>query len=118
MQQAEAGQLTFRPRSAMLFFAIFLLVQVGLPLRQLFLPYPARFGWQMFARARIFPNYWTVTRDGVTAPVDVSIHFYTLRPEIELGSEFPDHLCRTLTDVAMVRSALPDGTKTEVYRCP
>lgn len=89
----------------MLVFAGLLLAQIAIPVQRLLSNDeggPARFGWQMFATVRDRPLYVVRHGSGGIDTVHIVDHLVRHRPEIDLVSELPPHLCRVLKDVSEV----------------
>lgn len=91
--------------TVMLVFVGLLLAQIAIPVQQVLSNDeggPVRFGWQMFAMVRDRPLYVVRHGSGGIDTVDIVGHLVRHRPEIDLASELPPHLCRVLKDVSEV----------------
>jgi len=104
--------------AAIAFFVLFLLIQTGVPLVQLWAPRPARFGWQMFTATPQRPRFSLVMRDGTIRPADLRLYVAQSRGEVDLEKALPRHLCRVVPDVASVQIITPDAKQPRVYECP
>ena len=104
--------------AATAFFVLFLLIQTGMPLVQLWAPRPARFGWQMFSATPQRNRFSLVMRDGTGQPVDLRLYVAQSRGEVDLEEALPPHLCRVVPDVASVRITAADSKQPRVYKCP
>jgi hypothetical protein len=100
------------------FFAIFLLIQAGVPLVQLWAPRPARFGWQMFSATVPRARFSLVMRDGTSRPAELGRYVALSRGEVDLEKALPQHLCRVVADLAAVQISAPSSKETRVYQCP
>lgn len=87
--------------AAVLFFVAYLILQTAIPLRQLASSEPARFGWQMYSRARIQPEFALVTPAG-EVPVEMERYLLRLRREIAFERYLPPHLCRVHPEASAV----------------
>jgi hypothetical protein len=117
-RRSSAPLWTTKSVAAMMFFALYLLVQIGVPLARLRAPRPARFGWQMFSavnqqRAR----FTLVMRDGTKQPVNLSQYVALSRGELELEKALPPHLCRVVSKLASVEITKPDSPQPREYKC-
>jgi hypothetical protein len=84
------------------------------PLAQLLQPLPARFAWQMYARAPAPDAFSVEVADGTTIEVDLAQLAAYLRPEIDRAHFLPPHLCRTVPGAVAVRIAQPGGAPSVV----
>jgi hypothetical protein len=107
-----------RETTAAAFFTLFLLIQTGVPLVQLWSPRPARFGWQMFSATHKRARYSLVMRDGTSRPADLSQYIAHSRGEMDLEQALPPHLCRVVPDIASVQITPPESKQPRVYDCP
>jgi hypothetical protein len=103
--------------AAVVCIVLFLAIQIGVPLVQLFAPRPAHFGWQMFAAIGRRPKFSVVMRDGTTRPVDPSPYLAERRGDLKLEAALPPHLCRIL-DIAAVQILFPNSQQPQVHTCP
>lgn len=102
---------------AAVFFVLFLIVQIGVPLAKLATPRPARFGWQMFSVRHQRVRFTLVKRDGTIEPLDLRRYLGQSRGEVDLTKALPPHLCRVVPDLAAVRITPPKSKVSQVYRC-
>jgi hypothetical protein len=91
-------------RAATIWLLLFVVTQVLVPAWRLFLPRPARFGWQMYSHAGDFPSVAVVRRaTSDTVALDRVLAF----PRADIQSvdhrALVRHLCRVLTDADSVR---------------
>ena len=105
-----------RRRAVALGVALFLVVQIVVPLIQLGQPRPAHFGWQMFSGYPPFPTYWIVLADGSAREIDVHDHIGVRRLDADYHSVLPDYLRRTYPEAVAVRWRWPDAAEDEEYR--
>lgn len=84
------------------FVAAFLVVQVAVPVRQLFEERPSRFGWHMYSGLPRLPSAWTVGRDGTETPVDLDARLAGQRGEVDYAAVLAVALCED-PDVVAVR---------------
>jgi hypothetical protein len=103
--------------TATAFFVLFLLMQTGVPLVQLWAPRPARFGWQMFSAKPQRARFSLVMRDGTIHPANLGRYVAQSRGEVELEKALPQHLCRVVPDIASVQITAPDSKQPRVYEC-
>lgn len=107
---------TFRQISATCFLSVFLVWQVALPLYQLTLPRPSRWGWQMYSGTRAMPTFWLIQPDGSSTLVDPRPYIPAMRNEIQFEAFVPQHFCRIFPAIRAVRFQLP-GRAGEEYVC-
>jgi hypothetical protein len=98
--------------------ALFLAVQILVPIIQLGKTRPAHFGWQMFSDWRPIPTYWIVLADGSTREIDLHEHIAVRRLDADYHSVFPDYLLRTYSEALAVRWQWPDSAEVQEYRWP
>lgn len=96
------------------FVAAFLVVQVAVPIRQLFDDRPSRFGWHMYSGLPQLPSAWTVASDGTETPVDLDVRLAGQRGEIDYGSVLPVALC---VEPGVVAVRLERGGTSEHVPC-
>ena len=104
--------------TATVLFMLFLLIQTGVPLVQLWAPRPARFGWQMFSAKPQRPRFSLVMRDGTLQPANLGLYVAQSRGEVDLEKALPPHLCRVIPDLSSVQITAPDSKQSRVYTCP
>jgi hypothetical protein len=92
---------TSRPTAALL-IALFLIIQLTLPISRLGDDSAKRFGWQMFSKSSTPPGFVVRMNDG--AEVEISLDDYTaiLRADIALIDRMPPHLCAIMPDALSV----------------
>jgi hypothetical protein len=93
--------------------ALFLVVQIAVPIWMLFEPRPARVGWQMYSGARSLPEVVIVGEDGAEQVVDIIEYLAEPRAEIDYAARFAEQGCR-LFDAVVVRVKPVDGPAEEV----
>lgn len=110
--------LGVRGRAATLVFAGVLAVQVAVPALKLGSDGPARFGWQMFANVWPASTFTVEYVDGGVDTVRVTDYMAKPRPEIDLPTLLPPHLCGHLdgASAVSVHAPGPDG-RTAVHPC-
>jgi hypothetical protein len=106
-----------RTIAAVAFFFSVLVIQVGIPLIQLWAPRPARFGWQMFTARPAPTRYTLVFHDGTRKPVDLEPYVAKSRGEMDVETALPPHLCRVVPDLASVLVLPPGARQPRVHPC-
>lgn len=96
------------------FFAAFLVVQVAVPIRQLFAERPARFGWHMYSGLPQLPSAWIVEADGAETPVDLEARLAGMRGEVDYPSILAAALC---AEAGVVAIRLERGGNSELVAC-
>lgn len=121
--QAEpdnAGARRAGNRVAVLFFVVFVVAQLLIPVVQATRSGPARFGWQMYARLPIGASgeVFIVERaQGAVDTVRISDRMARGRPEIDYRAVLPAHVCQTTPGAVAVRFE-QTGTVRERFTCP
>jgi len=95
------------------FAALFLLVQVALPVAALFGDRPGRFGWHMYSAVPDLPEVWVIRSDGSEMSVDLS-RLAKGRAEINYTTALWAALCEE-PDVSAVRLLRDD--ESELLSC-
>lgn len=98
------------PAVAVLVIAVFLVVQLAVPLSRLGTDSPRRFGWQMFSIARHSPQFVVATETG-EIEIEVSDFMARVRADVDLVALLPQHLCSVVPGAEVV--TWEDG----VHRC-
>lgn len=93
---------TERSRLARSAIAIFLAVQIALPLIALAGPRPGRLGWQMFSASLPMPRVWVEHVDGSLEEIDLGPRLAYGRPEIDLESAARRTFCFDRSAVAVI----------------
>lgn len=106
----RSGRST-RQVAAMVFVAIFMAVQVTVPLALLASERPARFGWQMYSGARSGATFRAVHHDGSIVPVSIGDYLPHARLDMDLTTLLPKHVCQINAEVDLV---LVESRKAEV----
>jgi hypothetical protein len=90
-----------RGRSARLVIVLWLAVQIGVPIRQLFSPRQARFGWQMFSSRPQAPVVIAVREGGARDTLRLDDYFAFRRGDMSSSyiDRLPQHLCRVAPGV-------------------
>jgi hypothetical protein len=93
-----------------LFCAVFLAVQIGLPVVQLLDDVrPARWGWQMYAGyGANAVEYRLVRPDGTVEPVRLTQYAVVFRGDMPMERYAPQHLCR-VTEARAVELSIAEG---------
>jgi hypothetical protein len=93
-------------RAAAWFFFLFLLIQIALPIRGLFVPGQARWGWQMYTSVEVLPRAQVDTGSGLE-PVEIDDFLWQRRGLKDLGPDstalLENHLCRTIPGAVAVQ---------------
>ncbi len=99
-------------RAVVCLFAIYLLVQLALPILQLNSSSIDRLGWQMFASPAPAPVFAVLSEDGTRLAIELSDYVAFPRGDLPLAATLPAHLCQVIPGAASVET---DG---EVEPCP
>jgi hypothetical protein len=94
--------------------AIYLMVQIALPLGGFLLGSPY-FGWRMFSEVRIPPRA-VVTRTGSVDTVSVNKYVGFARGDLSYGPDLATQICRIAKDAITVH-VLPSRGPTQVTKC-
>jgi hypothetical protein len=106
-----------RPAQLVIFLALAL--QIGVPLRQLFRPRPARFGWQMFS-VRPPPPIVIVLREGSARDtLHVDDYFAFRRGDLNPSyvEHLAPHLCAVIPDAQGIVLHRRAAAPAEIHRC-
>lgn len=85
------------PLAAGLIIAMFVVIQLVIPISRLTDDSPRRFGWQMFSVARGAPTFVAETNSG-DVEIDLDDFVARARGDIDLEEVLPTHLCRVIPD--------------------
>ena len=96
--------------------ALWLMLQIGIPLYALTQPRPARWGWQMFAGISVPLRFEAVTANE-TFPILLSDYVGNQRGDLELTTYLPPEICRRTRAIAVRYRVLPARISTE-FACP
>jgi hypothetical protein len=102
-----------RGRLLIALVAVFVAVQLVVPVRMLFEQRPSPFGWQMYTAARSLPEIVAIEEDGSERVVEVTDHLAGRRVEIDYAARFAEQACR-LVDAPRIRVIPADGAPVEV----
>ncbi len=92
-----------RSRAIALFIAVFVGIQVLLPVVQLLtVPAPARFGWQMYSSSTAVPDVLIELRDGSTRAVQPADFLTSVRPDIPIADILTPQLCQSQSVRAVI----------------
>ncbi len=91
---------TLRQRIVAGAFVAYLVMQLAVPVRMLFEPRPARFGWQMYSGVREWPRFSVVLQD-TTVRVDVSRFIVRSRGDY-VPADLSAHLCARVVGATAV----------------
>ena len=95
--------------------ALFLAIQIAVPIAALAGPRPTRFSWQMFTTFTPAPAAWIEDADGAVEAVDLAALLVHPRPESDLAGAIVSALCAEEGRVAVIieqhgrRSRTPCG---------
>ena len=103
-------------RWPMLFFFVYLAVQIALPVYHLFRPRPTRFGWQMFSAASVPAHVWIVSGDHLEE-ISPAAYIGYFRADLEWERYALPHLCRVRSEATAVRYVMPLESAVREYRC-
>ncbi len=103
-----------RRRLVMLAIALFVGVQIIVPLVALAGPRPARFSWQMYSGIRTHQTFTLQFEDGTTRPVIAGDYLVHPRADTDHTTWLPDHACRAEADLAAVLIEQPGHETVEV----
>jgi hypothetical protein len=95
----------------------FVLTQVVAPAVNLLADGPMRFGWQMYARPSIMPEFRLRLGDGTARAVDPSAALAAWRADLDLDAALPPYLCRTVPEADAVEIRRPGAREPEIHRC-
>jgi hypothetical protein len=87
--------------AATLFIAVFVAIQLTVPISRLSEEGPRRFGWQMFSVARGAPTFVAHTDSG-DIEIELADFVARARGDIDLEEVLPSHLCSVLADANSV----------------
>lgn len=93
MTPESSQKLTARQRAAVVFFVVFLAIQIVVPACKLFGSRPERFGWQMYAGAKAPSTVNLIREDGTEKTVPVSFYLGNYRSDLDLIEALPPFLC-------------------------
>lgn len=80
---------------AALVTAMFVLVQLAIPLSRLDDQSTYRFGWQMYSLARPAPQF-IVSTSAQTMDIELSDYMAQVRADVNVDALLPDHLCSVI----------------------
>lgn len=103
--------------AVMVFFTLFLIVQLSLPAAALFGPRPARWSWQMYSGVRTQAEFVIVRHDRTDEKVKIADYVGYPRAEIDLTRTLPAHICEVETDAAAIKIIPPGDVEATVVRC-
>ena len=103
-------------RWPIVFFFLYLAVQIASPVYGLLQPGPARFGWQMFSAASVPTRVWIVSADRLQE-ISPASYIGSFRGDLEWERYAPPHLCRIRSDATAIRYVMPLDSAVREYRC-
>jgi hypothetical protein len=103
-------------RWSVLFFVLYLSVQIAVPVYRLVQPKPTRFGWQVFSAASVPSHVWIVSRDGLQQ-ISPASYVGNFRADLEWERYALPHLCRVRVEATAVRYVMPFDTAIREHRC-
>ena len=111
MDASERAAMSAREIWTAILVASYLAIQIGIPLRQLQAPRPARFGWQMYSALNTPRLYTSVRADGSTERIDIGQYVSQLRAEADFARALPSAICDKHPEAIEVRfRILPERT--------
>jgi hypothetical protein len=103
-------------RWAVVFFFLYLAVQIALPVYRLFQPRPTRFGWQMFSASSVPSRVWLVSSDSVRE-ISPAAYIGNFRSDLEYERYALPFLCRARPEATAIRYVMPIDNLVREYRC-
>lgn len=103
-------------RWPVVFFFLYLAVQIAVPVYRLFQPRPSRFSWQMFSAAAVPQRVWLVSADG-EREISAAAYIGNFRSDLEYERYALPHLCRVRPEATAIRYLMPLDDKVREYRC-
>lgn len=82
--------------------ALFLIVQLTIPIVQAGSDAPERFAWQMFSKGESAPDFVIVLSNGETQPIELADYVAAGRAEIDYDEYMPPHLCSVIPDAVEI----------------
>lgn len=107
---------TLRDRAAAVVFFVALVTMIALPLSRFLEEDPGRFGWHMFSLGRELPEFTVVPAAGDPYVIEPRSYVASLRSDVPLADELPQHLCNVIPDAVQVLVAVDTGVRT--VECP
>jgi hypothetical protein len=114
---AAGRRLTLRELAVACCCALFLAVQLGVPLAQLWAPRPARFGWQMYSVLSVRPRFTLLLADGSRQEVDITAYTANMRGDMAFEQFMPPHLCRQFPRATAIEHERPGASPPQRYIC-
>ena len=108
--------VTRASRWPIVFFFLYLAVQIALPVYHLLQLRPTRFGWQMFSAASVPSRVWIVSIDGVEE-ISPAAYIGNFRADLEWERYALPHLCRVRSTATAIRYLMPLDSALREYRC-
>jgi hypothetical protein len=103
-------------RWPVVFFFLYLGIQIALPVYRLFQPKPTRFGWQMFTAASVPSHVWIVSGDQLEK-ISAQTYIGYFRADLEWERYALPHLCRVRSQATAIRYSMPLDSAVQEYRC-
>jgi hypothetical protein len=103
-------------RWPIVFFFLYLTVQIGVPVYRLFQPRPTRFGWQMFSAASVPSHVWIVSADRVEE-ISSASYIGNFRADLEWERYALPHLCSVRSEATVIRYLMPVDNAIREHRC-
>lgn len=105
------------PKYVLAIIALFLILQVGIPIVQAGQSGSHRWGWQMYSRFPALGEYSVVLQDGSLREIDAREHLAFWRFELTPNDELLSQLCERESDAVSIR-VHQDGSGTfEEFQC-
>jgi hypothetical protein len=103
-------------RWPVVFFFLYLAVQIAVPVYRLFQPRPTRFSWQMFSAASVPSRVWIVSGDSVQE-ISRGAYIGNFRTDLEYERYALPYLCRARPEATAVRYTMAFDDSIREYRC-
>ena len=110
------GSVTLASRLPIVFFFLYLAVQIALPVYRLLQPRPTRFGWQMYSAASVPSRVWIMSGDRLQE-ISPGSYIGNFRADLEWERYALPHLCRVRSQATAIRYFMPLDSAVREYRC-
>lgn len=104
-----------RPYWSLIFFAIYLAIQIAVPTYRLFQPRPTRFGWQMFSASSLPTRVWLISAIGTREISPVS-YIGNVRSDLDYERYALPQIC-TQSGTQSIRYLMPFETSPHEFKC-
>lgn len=98
------------------FFFLYLTVQIGVPVYRLVQPKPTRFGWQMFSASSVPSRVWLVSSND-EREISPAAYIGNFRSDLEYERYALPFLCRVRPEATTIRYVMPIDNVVREYRC-